>query len=225
MANPCYYHPKTDAVGSCIQCGTPGCAACLETVGQKMACRLCVGVLKSKPAVTSAAPPPVRQASANPNAGLNYASHPSEYRDTTPAEKLTPARLLKGIGLASLVGLLGSIGIEKILFSIHFNIAILYLLLGLAISGSLRAFTQRGGQAMALTAAGIMLVCLGIGHLLLVQDILNQMRANGDSGAGTPFFDLFSSVMSQLSFAHWMFAAGGVMLCLLTSNRESKPGF
>jgi hypothetical protein len=219
MASPCFYHPGVTAAAVCIQCGTPGCPECLEVVGGKMACRRCSPALKSRLAVQPP-PPPVRPAY-NPNAGLNYASSPADYVDTTPREKLNSGMMLKGIALAGVVGALGAIGIEKILFYSHFGFAFLYVFLGFAVAMSLRAFTGRGGQTMALTAVGVLIVCLGISHALYAQDLLNAARAAGDADAGVTFADAFPIAMGQLKFVHWILVAGSVFVCLTTANRES----
>jgi len=235
MPNPCYYHPQAEAVGACIQCGMPGCADCLEAVGERMSCRRCAGALKSKLAAQTAAAPQARPPmgaypnvnpnNMNPNAGLNYASVPSDFVDTTPLPKITPDKLLIGIGVAGAVSVLGSLGIEKILFYSHFGFPFLYLILGATVSGCLRACTGRGGAAMALTAAAVMAAGLGISHLVYAQDVLSRARALGDAGAGMTFADVFPLAMGSLSFIHWLMVAAGVVMAGVIANRESKPGF
>lgn len=235
MPNPCYYHPQAEAVGACIQCGTPGCAGCLEAVGERMACRRCAGPLKDKLAAqTAAAAPASRPAAgvypnvspgANPNAGLNYASGPANFVDTTPLPKITPDKLLLGIGVASAAAILGSLGIEKILFYSHFGFPFLYLILGATVSGCLRACTGRGGAALALTAGAVMAVGLGISHLVYVQDVLSRARELGHADAGMTFPDALPLVLGGLSFSHWLMVAGGVGIAGWLSHREPKPGF
>jgi hypothetical protein len=218
MASPCFYHPGVTAAALCIQCGTPGCPDCLEAVGGKMACRRCSPALKSRLAAQPVpqAQPPVY----NPNAGLNYASSPADYVNATPQEKLSAAMLLKGAAIAAVVGILGAIGIEKILFYSHFGFAFLYLMLGFAVGISVRSCTGRGGVGVALTAGTIMLVCLGVSHLVYVQDILSAARASGDADPGVTFADALPVALGHLSFIHWMFVLGSLGSCIGTAYRE-----
>ena len=225
MPNPCYYHPDVTAAGTCIQCGTPSCPECLEAVGGKMACRRCSGALKARLAAQPATPLPLRPAGINPNginpnAGLNYASSPADYVNTVSVEKLTPAKIGMGIALAVVVGLLGSLGIEKILFYSHFGFVVLYVFLGAAVAMSLRSLTGRGGITMALTAAGILLVCLGVSHLVYAQDVMNQARAGGELNPGVTFSDVFPLAMGNLKSVHWIFVAGSVFVCATTAYKE-----
>lgn len=230
MPNPCYYHPQAEAVGTCIQCGTPGCAGCLEAVGERMACRRCAGALKSKFAAQTAAAPPARpptglNPNVNPNAGLNFASSPSDFVDTTPLPKVTPGKLLLGVGVAGAVSALGSLGIEKILFYSHFGFPFLYLILGATVSGCLRACTGRGGVPLALTAGGVMAAGMAVSHLVYVQDFLSRARVLGHADAGVTFADALPVALGGLSFGHWLMVGGGVLISVWLSHRESRPGF
>ena len=176
--------------------------------------------------VTTAAPKPPTPSAPRPpdgpNAGLNYSSSPRDFVDTTPVEPLKASQVLLGIGLALVVGTLGSVGIEKILFYAHFGFPYLYLIVGAAVAGSLRWATSRGGPAMAAGAAALMLVCLAIGHVVLVNDYVSQLRADGEV---VTFSEMFPVVLGHLTFIHWMMVAGGVILAAVTANREAKPGF
>ncbi len=218
MASPCFYHPDVTAAAVCIQCGTPGCPECLEPVGGRMACRRCSPALKSR--LAAQPPPPVQPPAYNPNAGLSYASSPADFVDTTPQKKLSVPMLLKGAFLAAIVGVLGAIGIEKVLFYSHHGFAILYMMLGFAVGISVRACTSRGGVGVALTAGGIMLLCLGISHLVYVQDVLSAARASGDADPGVSFADAFPLVMARLTFIHWMFVLGSLASSIGTAYRE-----
>lgn len=178
--------------------------------------------------VTSAAPKPLPAPSIapapnrGPNAGLNYTSSPRDFVDTTPVEPLKASQVLLGVGLALVVGTLGSVGIEKILFYSHFGFPYLYLIVGAAVAGSLRWATSRGGPAMAAGAVALMLVCLGIGHVVLVNDFVSQSRAYGDA---VTFSEMLPLVLGHLRSIHWIMVAGGVILAAVTANREAKPGF
>jgi len=217
MPNPCYHHP--------------------QGVGARMACRRCAGALKDRLAAQTAAPAsrpaagvypdvnPGVNPSYDPNAGLNYASGPANFVDTTPLPKITPARLLLGVGVAGAASLLGSLGIEKLLFYSHFGFPFLYLIVAATVSGCLRACTGRGGAAMAVTAGAVMAVGLGVSHLVYVQDMLGRARDLGHADVGVSFSDALPAVLGSLSFLHWMLVAAAVVMAGVASNRESKPGF
>jgi hypothetical protein len=40
----CFYHPETDGVGLCSECGKAACRDCIEDVGQTMLCKGCLAV-------------------------------------------------------------------------------------------------------------------------------------------------------------------------------------
>jgi len=204
----------------CVQCGTPGCTECLETIGVKLACRGCVDSLKRNLPAQAAPPPSVRPLNPefNPNAGLNYASNPADYVNAAPPNTYQLKQMLMGIGLASVVGLIGAIGIEKLLFYSHFGLALLYLILGAAIGGCARAFTGRGGAAIAIAALVVTAACLGVSHLTYAQDIMTQAQASGDLAPGAPLLSIFPVVMGQLKFIHWAFVAGSLFVSVRTAG-------
>jgi len=241
MPNPCYYHPQAAAVGNCIQCGTPGCGECLEDVGEKMACRRCSPALKSRLAARAAASAPPAAPPANmrygpdpgydPALGITPPPRRNYIAEAAAAEAAAAAavpqsvrvgRRLMGLGLASAVGFLGALGIEKIAFTSNFDITILYVVLAVAVAASLRAFTGRGGVATGFIATGVMIVCLGFGHWLYVQDVLNQANAAGGLGAGATDSGTFSAVMDHLNPTHWMLVLCSVIACFSFGYREFK---
>ena len=196
----------------CAQCGTPGCPECLETVGLKLACRRCVDLLKRNLLAQPASPPSVRPLNPelNPNAGLNYASNPADYVNAAPPNTYKPQQMLMGVGLASVVGVIGAVGIEKLLFYGHFGLALLYIILGAAVGGCARAFTGRGGVVIATAALVVMAASLMISHLIYAQDIMTQAQASSDLPGGASLSSTFPIVMGQLKFIHWAFVAGGL---------------
>jgi len=222
MPNPCYYHPAVAAAGTCVQCGTPGCVDCLQQIGDKLACRRCAASVQSRFG-TEPVPPPSERPLGPANDERRYAnSGPRNYMAAVPADTLTPDKIVKGIVLAGVVGVLGAIGIEKILFYSHFGFAFLYLMLGVGVALSLRAFTGCGGVAMGLTAALIMAVCMGVSHFVYAQDLLNAARASGDADPGVTVTDAFPAAMANLKFIHWILVLGGIVVSFTTGNQESK---
>ena len=223
MPNPCYYHPAVAAAGACVQCGTPGCGDCLTQIGDKMACRRCAASVQGKFGAEPVPPPPsVRPLGPANDERRLAASGPRNYLAQVEEEALTPDKVVKGIVLALVVGILGAVGVEKVMFYSGHGFALLYVMLGFMVSVSLRAFTGRGGQAMALTATGVLLVCLAVSHLVYAQDVLTQLRASGDLGPGVSVMDVLPSALGNLKFVHWLFVLGSVMTCLVTANQEAK---
>ncbi len=223
MPSPCYYHPAITAGGVCIQCGIPACPDCLEPVGGRLACRRCSPALKERQSALPAQPPvaPVYNPNHyNPNAGLSYASSPADYVDTTPREKLSAAMLLKGIAIAAVVGVLGAIGVEKVLFYSHHGFAFLYLMLGFGVGIALRSCTSRGGVGIAATAAVVMALCLVVSHLVYVQDILTEARASGNADPGVTFADAFPFAMARLTGIHWLLVVASIGSSASTAYRE-----
>lgn len=165
----------------------------------------------SPPAYTQ--PPGARP---DPNAALNYASSPRDYVNAPPEAK-TPGQMLLGVGVATAVGLLGAVGLEKILFTTHFNITILYILLGSVVAGTLRGFLGRGGQTTCLVALAVMIVCSGVGQLLLVRDVVTRIN---DSGGIATFSEMLPVVLGGLSVRHWMLVGGGIICCGYIAYKE-----
>ena len=118
-----------------------------------------------------------------------------------------------GIGLALVVGIIGAVIIEKILFQFGFGLSLLYVGLGYGIGWSIHRITGRGGSGMALLAVGIMFVCLGISHLVYAQDVLNVVRGAGHADTSATLFDAFPFAMSRLGIMHWVCIAFGLMAC------------
>lgn len=222
MPNPCYYHPAVAAAGTCVQCGTPGCGECLTQIGDKLACRRCAAAIQSRFGTEPVPPLSVRPLGPANDERRIAASGTRNYMTEAPDETLTPAKVIKGVALAAVVGVLGSIGIEKILFYSHFGFALLYLMLGLGVGLSLKAFTGRGGAVMGLTAAAIMVVCMGVSHFVYAQDLLNSAWASGNVSPGVTAAAVFPAAMANLKFIHWIFVLGGIVVSFTTANQESK---
>ena len=222
MPNPCYYHPAVAAAGTCVQCGAPGCGESLTQIGDKLACRRCAAAVQGKLGMEPIPPPSVRPLGPAKDERRLAASGTRNYMAQMPEDTLTPSKFVMGIALAFVVGVLGAVGVEKVMFYSGHGIALLYVVLGFMVSASLWAFTRRGGQALALTATGVLLVCLAVNHLVYAQDVLNQLRASGDLGPGVTLIDVLPVALGNLKFAHWLFVLGSVITCLVTANQEAK---
>ena len=222
--SPCYYHPQVSAVGNCLQCGTPGCGDCLEDVGGRLACRRCGAGLKSKMTAQQAAPTaPPANVRYGPNPGFdpdlgiappprrNYIAEAAAAEAAIP-QSVHTKRLLMGVGVASGVGLLGALGIEKIAFTINYDIAILYIVLAALVAYSLRGLAGRGGVGVGFLAGAVMTVSLGFAHWLYVQEVVGKV------GVGVSVPD----VMSHLSGTHWMLVLCSAIAAFVFGYREQK---
>ncbi|MGI4790339.1 MAG: hypothetical protein ACRYFS_15990 [Janthinobacterium lividum] len=136
------------------------------------------------------------------------------YRGTpVAADPSDRKELMVGIVLAFVIGVIGAIIIEKILFYGHFGLSLLYVGMGYGIGWGIHRATGRGGAGLALLAVGIMVSCLGVSHLVWAQDVLNEVRAAGNADASATLFDAFPIAMSSLGIMHWVCITFGLMAC------------
>ena len=214
MPGPCYYHPLAASAGSCIQCGLPACADCLERVGDRTVCRGCASAFKARlaqqaptfapgaPPAYGMPPPSVYSAPAPAYSAASVGMNPSDKKE-----------LWIGIVLALVIGIIGAVIIEKILFYAHFGLSLLYIGMGYGIGWGIHRATGRGGPGLALLAVGIMITCLGVSHVVLAQDMLNAARASGDADSSVSLLDAFPIAVGHLGFMHWVCILFGVMAC------------
>ena len=217
MAGPCYYHPEIAAAGTCIQCGMGACTDCLQQIGGRSVCAGCSSAFKARLAqqapVYGASPPPY---SAGYSAPPSIYSAPPEVSYSGTAVGMNPSdkkELWIGILLALVIGIIGAVIIEKILFYAHFGLSLLYIGMGYGIGWGIHRATGRGGPGLALLAVGIMLTCLGVSHLVFAQDMLNAARADGGVDPRVTVFDVFPIAVGGLGFMHWVCILFGVMAC------------
>ena len=210
MAGPCYYHPDLAAAGTCIQCGMGACPDCMEQIGGRTVCRGCAGSFKERlaqqaPVYSAGYSPPPSVYGAPPEVSYSGASvgmNPSDKKE-----------LWIGIAAALVIGMIGAVIIEKILFFAHFGLSLLYIGMGYGIGWGIHRATGRGGPGLALLAVGIMIACLGVSHLVYAQDMLNAVRAEGGVDPRVTVFDAFPIAISSLGFMHWVCILFGVMAC------------
>lgn len=215
MASLCYYHPTVSSTGSCIQCGMPVCAACTQQVVGRSVCQKCAPAFKARMEQQAAAAPG-RQA---PYAG--YAPQPYGTESAPPAysgkaakgERSDMQEALIGSGLGLVIGIVGAVIIEKILFYGHFGLSLLYVAMGYGIGWGIHRVTGRGGTGLALAAVGIMAVALFVGQLFYAQDILNMVRDAGHADASATLFDALPVSVTHLGFMHWVCMAFGLLAC------------
>ncbi|MBV9849160.1 MAG: hypothetical protein JO250_05670 [Armatimonadetes bacterium] len=217
MSTPCFNHPDVPAVGSCVQCGTPGCAQCLQQVAGRSVCQRCVGAIRARLAQQGVAGPqgPLPQGQVPQGVPPPYSPSAPAYGGAAPAAP-APAdtrQVLLGIALGGVIGIIGAILIEKILFYAGFGLSLLYVLLGYGIGWGIHRVTGRGGSGLALAAVGVMVVCLGVAHLVMAQDFLSAAQAAGRAAPGTTLLDAFPIVVGHLGIMHWVCIAFGLMAC------------
>jgi hypothetical protein len=117
----------------------------------------------------------------------------------TPHEALTG--WLVGIGMALAIGMLGSIGVMKLVFFIGLGFVYSYVLIGAAVGGSVVYGAKKGGIVTAAIAVGIMTFCLFVAHLVYVQDVVH---ANPADFPDPSLSAAFPAVMDQLNTIHWI---------------------
>src|SRR5579875_608223 len=195
MPAPCYYHPDTAAANTCVQCGVPICNDCTDRVGEKTVCRKCVQAVRTRLESHMAAAPASGQYAPPPAQGYqpgNYAGRPP-MRDggvfggsavVLPPEPVNVSQMILGIAVAAVIGIIGAIITEKILFTTGFGISYLYIAIGYGVGFGLHKVIGRGGPGMATLAVGIMIFGLLVGQLVYTADMLGKFRADDPSMAG-----------------------------------------
>jgi len=127
-----------------------------------------------------------------------------------------------GIGLGLVIGIIGAIAIEKILFYAHFGLSLLYVGLGYGIGWGIHRVTGRGGSGLALVAVTVMLVALGVSHLVWAQDILSAARDAGRADPSVTLFDVFPIAMGHLGVLHWVCIAFGLLACYRGMEQQQQ---
>ena len=210
MTANCFYHPDRSATELCAQCGVPICEDCADRVAGRAVCHKCVQAVRARVEAQMAAAPPGVAGGSGPVGG-GQAFGGTAY--VLPPERLDTGRLVLGIVAASLIGLVGAIAVEKVQFSMHFGLSLLYIFIGYGIGYGLHAVTRRGGTGMAFLAVGIMFACLLVSHLVLASDYLAVARAGGDSLPGVSPMMVLPIVLKDQNFMHWVLIAIGLYSC------------
>lgn len=221
MASPCYYHPAVSSTGACIQCGMPICANCTEQVTGRTVCKKCSPSFKAcmeqqmtaTPAAAQTRQVPYPGYVPQPPAGVSGTqTPPSAYGGAAVVGRQSD---MKGvlIGLGLVIGIIGAVIIEKILFYAHFGLSLLYVAMGYGIGWGIHRVTGRGGTGLALAAVGVMAVALFVGQLFYAQDILNMVRDAGRADASATLFDALPVSVTHLGPMHWVCMAFGLLAC------------
>lgn len=166
MTTSCFYHPDQSATATCVQCGMPICEQCRETVTDKTVCKQCVGLMRARVE---------RELAANPTADVPQAT-PGQQSPTAPgvwppppmAVAGTPlvvppaapgvGRILAGVGLSVVLGLVGTAIWLAIIYYTHRNILWAAIGVGwLCGQGALKGCGQ-GGKTAAIIGAVVALV-------------------------------------------------------------------
>jgi len=85
--------------------------------------------------------------------------------------------------------------------------------MGYGIGWGIHRSTGRGGMGLAMAAVGVMAFCLGVGHLVLAQDLLNAARSAGNADSSDTLFDVVPLLPAHLSIKHWICIGIGLMAC------------
>lgn len=161
MTTSCFYHPDQSATATCVQCGMPICEQCRETVTDKTVCKQCVGLMRARVE---------RELAANPTADVPQAT-PGQQSPTAPgvwpplpmAVAGTPlvvppaapgvGRILAGVGLSVVLGLVGTALWVAITVFAHFELSLVAIGVGwLCGFGALTGCGQ-GGKTAAIIGA------------------------------------------------------------------------
>lgn len=159
MTTSCFYHPDQSATATCVQCGMPICEQCRETVTDKTVCKQCVGLMRARVE---------RELAANPTADVPQAT-PGQQSPTAPGVWPPPpmagtplvvppaapgvGRILAGVGLSVVLGLVGTALWVAITVFAHFELSLVAIGVGwLCGFGALTGCGQ-GGKTAAIIGA------------------------------------------------------------------------
>ena len=194
MDTPCFNHSTAPATTACNQCGIPLCAECTTTVADKSVCSRCVDAIRTRVA---------SQIDPAPAAPLpRYAAQP---------EGLTPVRLLTGIALGTLIGVIGAFIWEKVVFYSHFNIGYLAALIGFGVGYGILLGTKRGGMVPAILGGVIALAAQVFGYYLLDNDELAKaMIEHSMAPVLMPIGMFLTGLPRDVGVIGWVIVAIGV---------------
>lgn len=223
MAGPCYYHPDTPAVDTCVQCGMPICQQCRDRVADKSVCRKCVGAVRARLEQQMASGGP--QSAVSPPQNLTgspaYAAASGNYQSASSAGGSADSqRTLLGIVAAAAISLIGGLIWEKMIFHLGYRIPFLFIGIGVATGYAFHRITGRSGSSAALIASFTMFVCLLLAHLLLAMDLLGVMRASSSFGPSASLSDAISVMTSRLSMWQWVSIAIGLGWCYRAVDQQ-----
>lgn len=227
----CAYHHDRNAADTCVECGKAICEECRTTVADKSVCRPCVENIRSRVAAEmnapssggmTAAPPqqgnvvPTPAPSDAPGAGAVAAMR------AVPEEPLRLSRLLVGLALGLVVGLIGALIYDKFVFYTNIQFGLVASFIGFAVGFAVLMGVGRGGLVPALLGGALALLAMVISQYLLFNDVLaRELGKNGDlarqfaergiADGRLPFTPrALWFVVSHLDFMDWVFIAIGV---------------
>ena len=186
MASPCYYHPAASSSGSASSAVCLSARIVPSRLGEsrlqevrpaskaRMEQQMAVA-----PAASQGRPAPYAGYAPPAYGGAPGAAAPPAYGRAAVSQRSDFKEVLMGIGLGLVIGIIGAVIIEKILFFAHFGLSLLYVAMGYGIGWGIHRVTGRGGTGLALAAVGVMAVALFVGQLFYAQDVLNMVRDAG----------------------------------------------
>lgn len=161
MTNSCFYHPAQAAEATCVECGMPICSQCRETVADKTVCKQCVGKMRARVerelAVSPNAGPLPAQMGQQPTASPGVWPPPPMAVGSAPQAMQAAApnvgRILAGVGLSVVLGLIGTVLWVAITYFAHFELSLVAIGVGwLCGWGALKGCGQ-GGKVAAIIGA------------------------------------------------------------------------
>ncbi len=161
MSDTCYYHPDQSATAACVQCGMPICEQCRDIVADKTVCNHCVGQMRARVERELAANPvsgmpQIQMGQQAPAAPGVWPPPPMAGAASVPALPLAApgiGRILAGVGLAVVLGLIGTALWVAITVFAHFELSLVAIGVGwLCGWGALQGCGQ-GGKTAAIIGA------------------------------------------------------------------------
>lgn len=215
----CAYHPDRVPVDRCQECYRDICSECRTVVAGKPVCSTCVAAIRARvaselstaPNVASAPQPyqptasyvPVQPVQTQPAAasGSTYGM-PSPIVQETPG----PGRLLAGIALGAIFGIIGAYVLKMVAYYGHIEIGYLNILVGSAAGFGVVIGSGRQGILQ-----GILGGLLALGSMLLSDYLLLQQKFQELTGTSDPVpFDIFTEMLKHQNPMHWLIVAIGV---------------
>ncbi len=175
MAASCFYHPDQAATATCVQCGMPICDQDRETVADKTVCKRCVGLMRARVERELAADPAAQalpQAMGQPAFPVSGVWPPPPMAAVATSRPLPSAvpgigRIVAGIGLSVVLGLIGTAIWLAIIYYTHRNILWVAIGVGwLCGWGALKGCGQ-GGKTAAVVGGSVALVTTLIASVLI----------------------------------------------------------
>ena len=158
-----------------------------------------------------AATAPGRQAPYAGYAPQPYGGASTSSGTAVKGERSDMQEALMGIGLGLVIGVVGAVIIEKVLFYAHFSFSLLFVGLGYGIGWGIHRVTGDGGTGLALAAVGVMAAALFVGQVVLRAGHPEHGTERADASA--TLFDALPVSVTHLGPLYWVCMGFGLLTC------------